>query len=182
MKIIAKEIFLTKGVGYHKDKLTSFEEALRKAQIARFNLVDVSSILPPKCKIVPVRKGLEKLESGQILFVVKARNETNEYKRLVSSSIGVAVPRDRNLHGYLSEHHAFGETATKSGDYAEDLAAEMLATTLGIEFNPDEDWDKKREIWRISGKMVATRSITAAATCPKNGIWTTTVAAAVLVT
>lgn len=182
MRIIAKEIFLTKGVGYHKDKLASFEQALREAGIARFNLVDVSSILPPHCKIISKEKGIAKLESGQILFVVKARSETDENRRLVASSIGIAVPKDRNIHGYLSEHHSLGQTAKQSGNYAEDLAAEMLATTLDIEFNPDEDWDKKREIWRISGKIVSTRSITAAAACPKNGIWTTTVAAAVLVT
>ena len=39
-----KKIFFTKGVGVHKDKLSSFEVALRSAGIEKCNLVYVSSI------------------------------------------------------------------------------------------------------------------------------------------
>jgi arginine decarboxylase len=52
MNLVPKEIFLTKGVGRHKYRLKSFEEALRKAGVAQQNLVSVSSILPPGCKII----------------------------------------------------------------------------------------------------------------------------------
>jgi arginine decarboxylase len=48
--LVPQEIFFTKGVGIHKDRLASFELALRKAGIERCNLVYVSSIFPPKCK------------------------------------------------------------------------------------------------------------------------------------
>ena len=33
LDLVAKEIFLTKGIGVHEDKLTSFEYALRDAGI-----------------------------------------------------------------------------------------------------------------------------------------------------
>src|SRR5208282_4797388 len=66
--------------------------------------------------------------------------------RLVAASIGVAIPADRNTYGYLSEHHSFGETEEQAGEYAEELAAEMLATTLDVEFDPDTSWDEKKEI------------------------------------
>jgi len=177
---VPKEIFLTKGIGRHKEKLASFEEALRDAKIARFNLVPVSSIFPPECKTVPVAKGVERLHSGQILHCVISRNTSDEHKRLISASVGLAIPRDRHTHGYISEHHSFGETEKQAGEYAEDLAALMLSTTLGIEFDNNMSWDQREEIWKMSGKIVRTTNITQSAICV-NGLWTTVVAAAVFV-
>ena len=82
-------------------------------------------------------EGLKLLNPGEVTYCVMARNESNEPNRLISASIGLAIPKDGNQYGYLSEHHSFGEKGEKSGEYAEDLAATMLATTLGIDFNPD---------------------------------------------
>jgi arginine decarboxylase len=67
-----------------------------------------------------------------------------------------------------------------AGDYAEDLAAEMLATVLGVEFNPDSAWDEKRELWKIAGVIYKTKEITQTAVGNKDGLWTTVVAGAVL--
>ncbi len=174
-------MFLTKGVGVHKDKLASFELALRNAGIEKQNLVYVSSILPPNCKIISKEDGLKYLQPGQITYCVMARSETNEPNRLISSAIGIAVPSDRENHyGYLSEHHAHGETAKKSGDYAEDLAATMLATTLGIEFNPDTAWEEREQIYKTSGHIFKTMNITQSAEGNKDGLWTTVIAAVVL--
>jgi arginine decarboxylase len=182
MVILPKKIFLTKGVGKHKEQLSSFELALRSAGIARFNLVSVSSIFPPKCKIISKQEGLTYLYDGQVVFCVMARAATNEPNRLISSSVGLAIPQDRRQFGYLSEHHDYGMTEKKAGDYAEDLAAEMLATTLGLEFDSNKSYDEKMEIWKISGKIVRTRSITQSAEGDKNGLWTTVVAAGIFIT
>jgi len=178
--LVAKEVFLTKGIGRHKEKLASFEEALRDAQIARFNLVHVSSIFPPNCKIISRQKGLTKLKSGQIVHCVMSRNSVNENHRLIAASVGLALPKDKNHYGYISEHHSFGETDEKTGEYAEDLAALMLATIQGIEFGSETTWDQKEEIWEMSGKIVKTTNITQSAIGEKD-IWTTVVAAAVFV-
>ena len=178
--LVAKEIFLTKGIGRHKEKLASFEEALRDAQIARFNLVHVSSIFPPNCKIISRQKGLNKLKSGQIVHCVMSRNSVNENHRLIAASVGLALPKDKNHYGYISEHHSFGETDEKTGDYAEDLAALMLSTIQGIEFGSETTWDQKEEIWKMSGKIVKTANVTQSAIGEKD-IWTTVVAAAVFV-
>ena len=177
---LPREIFLTKGVGRHKEKLASFEEALRDAKIARFNLTHVSSIYPPACKIVPVNKGLSRLQSGQVIAVVIARNETNENRRLVATSIGVAIPSDKKQYGYLSEHHSYGETEEQAGEYAEDLAASMLATTLGLDYETSASWDQREEQWKISGKIVRTLNCTQSAQ-GIGGLWTTVIAAAVLI-
>ncbi|NIR49666.1 arginine decarboxylase, pyruvoyl-dependent [candidate division KSB1 bacterium] len=174
-------MFFIKGVGKHKEKLSSFELALRNAGIARFNLVKVSSIYPPQCKIVSKKEGLKELQAGQIVHVVMSENATNEPHRLIAASIGVAIPKDRSHYGYLSEHHSFGQRDDVAGDYAEDLAASMLATILGVDFDPDASWDEKKEIWRISGEIVTTRNITQSAIGDKHGLWTTALAAAVLI-
>jgi arginine decarboxylase len=174
-------MFLTKGRGVSREKLSSFEMALRDAGIAHLNLVRVSSIYPPGCNIITRQKGLTKLRPGQVCFVVMSDCSTNEPNRLIAASVGLAVPKDGSHWGYLSEHHSYGETAKKAGDYAEDLAATMLATTLGIEFDPAKAYDERKEIYRMSGQVVVSREITQTAEGDKYGRWTTVVAACVLV-
>lgn len=179
--MIPKEVFFTKGVGVHKEKLQSFEMALRHAGIAKCNLVYVSSILPPECKIISPEKGVNKLSPGQITYAVMSRNEANEPNRLLAASVGMAYPADRSTYGYISEHHSFGEKKLVAGDYAEDLAATMLATTLGIPFDPDKNWDERKQIYRMSGKVINSRSVTQTARGDKHGRWTSVIAAAVFI-
>lgn len=180
MDMIPTKIFFTKGVGIHKDKLASFELALRKAGIEKCNLVYVSSIFPPQCQIIPRNKGLKFIKPGQITFCVMARSDTNEPNRLISSAVGLAVPKDREHYGYISEHHSYGETAKKTGDYAEDLAATMLATTLGIEFDSDEAWDSRKQVYKASQYIFKSTNICQSAEGDKHGEWTTVIAAAVM--
>ncbi|MDI6888980.1 MAG: arginine decarboxylase, pyruvoyl-dependent [Methanocellales archaeon] len=177
--LIPKRMFFTRGVGRHKEMLSSFELALRDAGIEKYNLVPVSSIYPSGCKMVPKVKGLSLLEPGQVVFCVMAKNATNEPNRLVAASVGCAIPADPNAYGYLSEHHSFGETEQKAGDYAEDLAASMLASTLGVPFDPNTSYDERKEFWRISDKIVKTTNVTQSALGDKNGLWTTVLATAV---
>jgi arginine decarboxylase len=172
-------MFFTRGVGKHRHNLQSFEVALRVAGIAHCNLVKVSSIFPPDCKIVSRRAGLKELEPGQITYCVLAEARTNEPNRLVSAGIGLAIPSGRGQFGYISEHHGFGMTERKTADFVEDMAASMLASTVDVEFDPDADYDERREIYRMSGQIVTTRAIVQSTEGDKNGLWTTVVSAAV---
>jgi arginine decarboxylase len=180
--MIPNKMFFTKGVGVAKEQLMSLEMAFRDAGIEKFNLVTVSSILPPGCQKITKEKGLELLKPGEIVFCVMARNATKEPNRLIAASIGCAVPADKgNQYGYLSEHHPFGETDEKAADFAEDLAATMLATTLGVEFNPNTAWDEREKVYKLSGKIVNTTNVTQSAQANKDGLWTTVVACAIFV-
>ena len=181
MLSVPQIIFFTKGVGKHKEKLQSLELALRKAGIEKCNLVSVSSIFPPNCRIIPKPQGIKLIQPGQIVYCVMSTNSTNEPNRMISASVGLAVPAEPNHYGYLSEHHANGETDETSGDYSEDLAASMLASTLGIEFDPEKNYDERKEIYRMSGKIVTSRNTTQSARGDKNGLWSTVVAAAVFI-
>lgn len=176
---VPRRLFLTKGVGKHKERLASFEMALRAAKIAEFNLVRVSSIFPPYCRMISAQEGLKMLTPGQVVPVVMSVNETNEPHRLLAASVGVAIPADPSQYGYLAEHHSFGQTEEKAGDYAEDLAASMLATILGVEFDPNTSYDERKDIWRLTDKIVTTRDICQSAIGDKDGLWTSVVAAAV---
>ncbi len=178
--MIPKKLFFTKGVGREKERLASFESALRDADIEKYNIVRVSSILPPNCKIIPREKGLKDLKPGQIIFCILSECSSNEPNRLIASSVGCAIPSNKGQYGYLSEHHSFGEKEHRAGSYAEDLAARMLATTLGVDFDIDKNYDERKEVWKMSGKIVRTTNVTKSAVVSKDGIWTTVVAAAVL--
>lgn len=178
---VPKRVFFTKGVGTHKKELHSFELALRDAGIEKLNLVQVSSIFPPGCKVLPRSIGMKKLSPGQVTFCVMSKLASNEPRRLMAASVGCAIPTDGKLYGYLSEHHAYGQTDGAAGDYAEDLAAAMLASTLGIELEENLGWDEKKEIYRISDKIVKTTNVTQSAIVKSDGSFTTVVAAAVLI-
>ena len=179
--MVPKYVFFTKGVGRHKEELGSFEMALRDAGIEKFNLVTVSSIFPPGCKIVSRAQGLQMLNPGEVVFCVMYQNRCNEPNRLMAASVGLALPADSNQYGYLSEHHSFGETEEKAGEYAEDLAASMLATTLGLEFDPNAAWDEREQIYKASGKIIKTTNSAQSAIGNKDGLWTTVLSAAVFV-
>ena len=181
LNLVAKKLFLTKGVGVAEDKLTSFEYALRNAGIAGTNIVLISSIFPPKAKLISRKDGLKLIKPGQVLFTIYSRNQTNEPHRLISASVGIAQPKDRSKYGYLSEYDSYGKNESDAGDYAEDIAAQMLASSLGIPFDIDKSWDEKRQQWTISGKIYKTKNITQTAKGDKKGRWTTVFSAAVLI-
>lgn len=179
--LVPKKMFFTKGVGMHKAELRSFELALRDAGIEKCNLVHVSSILPPECKVISKNEGLKELYPGMITYAVMSRCNGNEPHRLIAASIGCAVPADRQAYGYLSEHHAFGQNEKVAGDLAEDLAVEMLASTLGLEFDEDKSWDENKEIYHLSDKIVRTSNTTQSAVVGPEGNYSTVIAAAVFI-
>jgi len=186
--MIPRALYFTRGVGRHKLKLASFELALRQAGIEKFNLVPVSSIFPPHCTIIKRDQvSCEKksdseyaLRPGEVVFTVIAKNETNEHGRLVSAGVGLAQPVDREMYGYLSEVHEFGMTKKNTSELAEDLAAEMLASTLGLPFDPTKSWNERKEEWAIAGKIYHPRSIVQSGKGEQK-MWTSVVAAAVFI-
>jgi arginine decarboxylase len=175
-----KECFFTKGVGRHIQKLMSFELALRDAGIEKQNLVRVSSIYPTSCKIIPAKEGIAKLKPGQITFVVLAEAATDEPNRLICAGIGLATPRN-HAHGYIAEHHGYGMSEKKTEDLCEDLAATMLATTLGIPFDAEKSWDEREQQYKLTGDIVKTRANVQTAEGDKSGLWTSVISSVVFI-
>ncbi len=178
--LVPAKVFFTKGVGTHREELRSYELALKDAGIEKCNLVNVSSIFPPGCKIISRNEGMKELIPGMITYCVMARCSSNEPRRLIAASVGSAIPAGNNMYGYLSEHHAYGQTDETAGDYAEELAARMLASTLGFsDFDDSKNWDEIKEEYRMSDKIVKTGNIAQSTIIDPNGNWSTVVAATV---
>ena len=180
MELTPKKMFFTRGVGFHRNSLQSFEIALRDARIEKYNLVKVSSIFPPDCKLVPRHVGIRAIKPGQICFLVLARESTNEPNRRVAAAIGLAQPKDKEQYGYISEHHAFGQTSQTAAGFAENLAATMLASTQGVELDPKVARDERKQAYQVGQRTFSTRSIARSASGHKDGLWTTVIAAAVM--
>ena len=142
-----KKFFLTAGAGQHDDPLVSFELALREAKIEKFNLVPVSSIIPPNCVQISLEEGLKELSAGEIVFCVMARHSSDEEGKRIYAAIGGAKPESG--HGYLVEY---------SGDYSgEDLdefvksrASYLVETSHGV---------KPAELFSIS-KIAEVKKVT----------------------
>lgn len=179
--LFARHMFFTKGSGKHKHKLQSFEAALRDAGIAAYNLVKVSSIYPPYCRILSRTRGLALLAPGQILFCILAECQTDEPNRLACAGVGLALPGVKSQHGYIAEYHGFGMTQRACSDYVQDMAATMLATTQGIDLDPDKAYNERKDIYRAKGLVVKTRAVVQTVEGDKNGLWTTAISAAVLI-
>ena len=180
LNLVPTKVFFTRGVGAHREELRSYELALKEAGIEKCNIVNVSSIFPPGCKIVSRNEGIKELIPGMITFCVMARCSSNEPRRLIAASVGSAIPAEEGMYGYLSEHHAYGQTDETAGDYAEELAARMLASTLGLpDFDETKNWDEMKKEYRMSDKIVKTGNTTQSTIIDPAGNWSTVVAAAV---
>lgn len=179
--MVPKYAFTTSGCGTANEKLASFEMALRDAGIAEYNLVKVSSIMPPNCKIINKKKGISMLSPGQVVFVVMSEQSTNEPGRQISASVGIAIPPNKSKHGYLSEHHSYGQTKKESGKYAENLAAYMLATIMDGPLNAEKNFNKQKDIWKIKGNPIQTKEVTSYSRGDENGKWVTVLSAVVLI-
>jgi arginine decarboxylase len=162
VKLIPKKVFFTSGVGTHPEKLESFEVSLRDAGIEKFNLVTVSSILPQGCEIVKKEEGLKELFPGEVVFCVMSRISSNEPGRVLTTSVGCALPGDADRHGYISEYHAYEESAQDAGEHAIKLAESMYST-----------WTNE--------KPLKTFSVPRSSSAHEKGDWTTVISAAVFV-
>ncbi len=157
--LIPSKVFFTFGKGSAKMELEAFELALREAKIERFNLVTVSSIVPPNCKVISKEEGLSRMKAGQIAFVVLSRIDSKKVDQTISASVGAAIPKKG--YGYLSEYNA-AEAIDLAKKKAERLAEHMLSTTKAEKVND-----------------VSVTSISSSIKV-KKGMWACAVAAAVL--
>ena len=120
---------------------------------------------------------MKELVPGAICYCVMAKASTDEHGRLIAASVGIAIPKDSNRWGYLSEVDGYGMNRREASDMAEDLAAEMLGTTLGIEVDPNQAWSEKEQVYKSSRMIIRTSNITQTARGKKD-LWTTVVAIA----
>lgn len=178
MDLIPKGLFFTSGVGIHKERLVSFELALKDARVNHLNLVPVSSIVPPGCQVVSADEGVRRLKPGAVTFCVAAWISSNEPGRTVTSAVGMCSPKDQAMHGYLSEHHAFDESEELAKEYTEYLAALMFMNTNGIPEGTGLSWSANKVIWMETNRILRLESVVKSAIVSL-GTYTTVFAGAI---
>lgn len=182
MSLVPKRIFFVKGKGFSTNsELRSFEEALRDARIEKFNIVRVSSIIPPYCKEVGKEEGLKELKAGQIIYSVMSKISSNKRDKVISASIGVAKPLKKEDYGYLSEKHSIDEDPKIVSKLTEELAVEMFATTHGYSIDSNVSFKENKEIFKDDKKILETKSITESTLVKIEGEWATVIAAAIFI-
>ena len=175
--MIPKKLFLTKGKGVHAHRLQSFELALRDAGIETCNLVHVSSIIPPNCNIISQEEGIQNIKPGQITFCVLAVHRTKRKHQQIGASIGLARPKNRDIHGYIAEHHQNQCSPDSIKKHAEELALRMLSTTVG--FTGKQKFEKNDQQLTSFQKDCEIDSIFEYESDTVKDKWTTVLAAAV---
>lgn len=89
---------LVSGCGESEIELVSFDNALMNAGIGDYNLVKISSIIPPSCEY---REKID-LTKGSILFAAYARKYINEGQK-GSTAVAIALPCNGNENGVIFE-------------------------------------------------------------------------------
>ncbi len=178
--LVPKAVFLTRGVGTHSERLNSFEEALREARISAYNLVTVSSIVPPDCHLLDIEQGLALLSPGQLTFSVMSRVDSDEEGRLMAAAVAILLPENPADYGYISEFHAYGMESEEVEDWVCDQAAELYASAKGLKINWKRAWSPEDEKYTLEERSFSPKYVVSMAR-GKKGKWVTAVAAAVFI-
>ena len=124
-------IQLSGGIGMGPTELSAFDQALVHAGVANFNLIYLSSVLPPNSKVRIAEKP-EKPDGnwGDRLYVVMAQMRTSQRNSEAWAGIGW-IQDPKTKQGLLVEHEGHSEAEVRA-DIRHSLQA--LALNRGMEF------------------------------------------------
>ena len=114
------DIFITSGIGYGKTPLSAFDAALKDAGVHNFNLIYISSIIPPDSSIKVKKFKATRKQYGDRLYVVRAENRSRESGKCIGAALGWY--QLNNGKGVFVEHEEIGET---EGAVESNLTAEI---------------------------------------------------------
>lgn len=101
-------IYITTGKGYGKTLISAFDAALKNAGVYNYNIVKLSSIIPPASNIKIAKYKADPSKYGDRLYVVKAEYRSRESGKYIGATIGwYQLPDGR---GVFVEHEEIGET------------------------------------------------------------------------
>jgi len=104
-----KTIPITKGTGGGDTKMAAFDAALYAAGIANYNLIRLSSIIPPGFEPIPQKMDWNDKEHGNKLYVVYASKIENEMGKEAWAGIGWVTTTDGTKRGLFTEHEGNSE-------------------------------------------------------------------------
>lgn len=108
------KIYISKGVGAGPTELSAFDQALVKAGVANFNLIYLSSVIPPNTEIIMNTKNKPPVgDWGDRLYLVIAQKRTSRRNQEVWSGIGWMQDVKTNK-GLLVEHEGHNEAEVRA--------------------------------------------------------------------
>jgi arginine decarboxylase len=103
------QIPLVAGVGVASTLLSAFDDALRACGVLNYNLIPLSSVIPPASDVVPVPQYTPRPdEHGHRLYVVKAEMRSDQPGTRIGAAIGWYQWGDGR--GVFVEHETIGAT------------------------------------------------------------------------
>jgi len=100
-----KIIKVSSGTGEGATELSAFDKALQNAGVANYNLLYLSSVIPPGFMPQIEKPAVNSNEFGHKLYVVMAENRTSEVGKEVWSGIGWVMKENQSEGGLFVEHH-----------------------------------------------------------------------------
>ncbi len=133
------KIAVISSVGTGKTLLSAFDAALNNAGVSNYNLLVLSSVIPPNSVIKKIKKYTTPSdEFGHKLYVVRAEMRSNEAKKWLAAGVGWYQLEDGR--GLFVEHELIGDTKLASTTDLEELIKNSLHDLCdfrGIPFNID---------------------------------------------
>ncbi|MBQ7328371.1 MAG: arginine decarboxylase, pyruvoyl-dependent [Oscillospiraceae bacterium] len=128
MTLLPKNFILRTSIGRNTHQLGAFDDALLKAGIGNYNLIKVSSILPPKCS----PKNTITLAKGALLPSAYALIFSSDIGTTISAAVAVGIPVDTSSNGVIMEHSALGTKREAEEIVRTYVKQAMLSRNLAI--------------------------------------------------
>lgn len=103
MVYFPKNYIIRTGVGHASHKLGAFDRALISAGIYDYNLIKVSSILPPECEL----QNAISLGKGALLPSAFACIYSNTLGECISAAVAIGIPANKSDVGVIMEHSSY---------------------------------------------------------------------------
>lgn len=131
-------IYVVSSVGTGTTLLSAFDKALYNAGTHNYNLITLSSVIPPKTEIIKTKQYKAPVgEFGYRLYVVKAEVRSNDKGKVLAAGVGWYQLEDKR--GFFVEHHLEGKNEKALRREMENQITNSLKDMLesrGIIFDP----------------------------------------------
>ena len=134
------KITVTAGRGEGPTTLSAFDSALKAAGIHNYNIIKLSSVIPPESVVVVEKWKNSPSEHGKKLYTVLAEIRSDILGRSIAAGIGWYQTKDGR--GVFAEHHDIIESLnTKEAE--ENVAKKIEATISDLCANRGYPFNKR---------------------------------------
>jgi arginine decarboxylase len=179
--MLPTQLFLTSGIGTHKEDKNARDRASVQAGISRLNLVSVSSILPAGIKLIDRATFDSRVKDGQIVFAINGICQSNKPGQRVTASLSLAVPHDPTVTGFVTELFEYpGLQEDQARQRTEKMVLQLFAEQHGdTKFVADDVWQPTNSEYEIANHPLRLLTVSQSGVCNEDGDFTCAIVAAV---